>query len=213
MIHYLRDPEKIDRKTYEKIREITILDRFTAEEKQVVLHLIRACGEPALAEKIRFSPQAIEQAKKAIKKYAYLLYDYETVRGGLDSSLLSQEPLCFMNKATVISQAKLKNQTRAMTAVDYWKPYIKGSIILFGHSNTALLHLLELLQAGDLEKPAVVIAMASGFVNTEEAKQLLIESYSELTVEYILIEGRWGGSMFAATAMNALLKIQQEIYV
>ena len=54
--------------------------------------------------------------------------------------------------------------------------------------------------------------MPSGFVNTEYGKEVLQESYDELGVEYILIEGRWGGIMFAAATVNALLSIQQGIY-
>ncbi len=213
MLHYLRDPEKIEIQTYNKIRELTILDRFSADEKQIVLYMVRACGEPALAEKIFFSPNAIESGKKAIKKYAYMLYDLETVRGALDEKLLYQEPMCFINKSVVISQAKNKKQTRAMTAVDLWRPYIKGSIAIFGQSSTALCRLMELLKEQEFQKPALVVATTSGFINTEMGKQALQESYGELGIEYILIEGHWGGSMFAAAAINALLSIQKGIYV
>ncbi|PID49268.1 MAG: precorrin-8X methylmutase [Proteobacteria bacterium] len=213
MIHYVRDPEKIERQTYAKIRELTTMDSFTADEKQVVIYMVRACGEPSLAEKIRFSPNAIEAGKKAIKNYAYILYDFEGIRGGLDTNLLYQEPMCFTNKSVVISQAKAKKQTRSMTAVDLWKPYVKGSIAIFGQSSTALCRLLEMLKAGEFAKPNLVVATPPSFINTEECKEVLVNSCNELGIEYILIEGRWGGSMFATAAVNALLNIQQDIYV
>lgn len=87
--------------------------------------------------------------------------------GNLDRSLLYQEPLCFINKSSVISMAKSTKQTRAMTAVDLWKPYLKNSITVFGYSSTALCRLLELLKQGEAEKPSLIIAMPSGFINTE----------------------------------------------
>lgn len=213
MQHYLRDPEKIEQQTFDRIRELAPLERFNKDEKQVVLHMIKVCGEVALAESIQFSTDATETAKKAIKKYANILYDFDTVQYGLDQKLLYQEPMCFINKATVISQAKANNQTRAMTAIDHWKNYSKGSIALFGQSSTALARLLELVKAKELDKPALVIATNSGFVNAEMAKQALQDQYDELGMEYILLEGTIGGCLLAAAALNALLMIQQDIYV
>lgn len=213
MTQFVRDREKIERQTYDKIRELTDMERFSADEKQVVIYMVRACGEPGLADKVLFSPNAIAAGKKAIKNYAYMLCDFEAVRGGLNANLLYQEPMCFTNKSVVISQAKANKQTRSMTAVKLWKPYIKKSIVIFGQSSTALCHLLDLIKANEFTKPALVIATPPGFINAELCKESLKEQYNELGVEYIQIEGRWGGSMFAAAAMNALLNIQQDIYV
>lgn len=213
MQDYLRDPEKIQSQTFDRIRELTNLERFSADEKQIVLHMVRSCGEPTLAEKIQISPDAIKVAKKAIKKYAGILYDYETVKCGLDDSLLYQEPMCFISKASVISQAKANKQTRAMTAIDQWKNYSQGCIAIFGHSSTALARLLELLKAKEMDYPALVIATNSGFINAEPSKRALIDSYDELGIEYITLEGTAGGSQLAAATMNALLMIQQDNYI
>lgn len=213
MQNYLRDPDKITSQTFDRIRELTNLDRFSSDEKQVVLQMIRTCGDPSLAGKIRFSSEAIEAGKKAIKKYACMLYDSESVKCGFNEELLYQEPMCFINKATVISQAKANKQTRAMTAVDQWKNYSKDSIVIIGYSGTALARLLELLKAGKLDQPALVIATCPGFVNAEPAKKALMDQYDELNTEYILIEGEYGSCMLAAAAMNALLMMQKDIYI
>ncbi len=213
MQNYLRDPDKLSTQTYDRIRELTNLDRFSSDEKQVVLQMIKTCGDPSLAEKIRFSSNAIEAGKKAIKKYACMLYDSESVQCGFNQELLYQEPMCFINKATVISQAKANKQTRAMTAVDQWKNYIKDAIIVIGFSGTALARLLELLKDGQLEQPALVIATCPGFINAEAAKQALVDQYNELGIEYIALEGEYGGCMLAAAAMNALLMMQKDIYI
>ena len=213
MPNFLRDPDKIVVQTFDRIRELSNLDRFNKDEKQVVLHLIRMCGQPALADSLFFSPDAITVAKKAIKNYAYMLYDHETVKCGFAENLLYQEPLCFINKAAVISQAKAAKQTRAMTAIDHWKNYSKGSIAIFGKSGTALAHYIELLRDKELELPALIIATNSGFINAEHSKQALIDQHAELGIEYIVLQGTVGGSMLAAEAVNALLRIQQDIYV
>lgn len=213
MVSYVRDPKKIEKNTYDIIRELAPLGDFSEDEQQVALHMVRACGEPNLVEKLRISPKAVKKGKKAIKNYAPLLYDYDTVQCGLKTDLLYQEPLCFINKANVVSQAKANGQTRSMTAVDHWKPYLKNAITLFGHSSTALLYLLEQVKAGTLSKPELIIATPPGFVNTETAKCLLESQYDDLGIEYILIAGQRGGSILAAAAMNALLLMHNDHYV
>lgn len=213
MINYLCDPHKIEIETFDKIREQANLEGFSSDEVQIVLQMIRMWGEPALAEKIHFSPNAIKAGKKAIKNYANMLYDVETVKCALEDSLLYQEPMCFIRKASTISQAKANKQSRAMTAVSYWKNYINGGIAIFGQSSSALMYLLDMIKTKEFDKPALIIATNSGFVNAAEGKQLLMDSYDELGVEYITLEGTVGGSMLAAAAVNALLKVQKGEYV
>lgn len=118
MINYLRDPERIRQQNYDRIRELAPLDGFTLDQQQIVIQMVRAYGDPELANHVRFSENAISAARKAIKKRNNLLYDIELVKHALDGSLLYQEPLSFLGKASVISLAKTSKQTRAMTAVD-----------------------------------------------------------------------------------------------
>ncbi len=211
-MHYLRDPERIRQQNYEKIRELVPLERFTRDQRQVVIHMVRAYGDPELAHHLQFSDSAIDVALKLIKRRHNILYDVELVRHALDESLLYQEPLSFLGKASVISQAKAHKQTRAMTAVEYWRPYMADSVILIGQSATALFHLLEIIKDG-APKPALIIATSRGFVNAEPAKQALWDQREDLGVECIVLNGSRGGGVLAAAALNALLMIQQGTYI
>lgn len=211
-MQYLRDPERILQQNYANIREQLTLDAFTPAQQQVIIHLVRAYGDPLLAQYVLFSQHSIDVALKTIKKRNNILYDVELVRHTLDTTLLYQEPLSFLGKAAVISHAKASKQTRAMTAVDYWKPYMAGSIILIGESATASLRLLEILKEG-APKPALIVTTSRGFVNAEAAKRILWEQHADLGVECIVLAGTRGGGVLAATIMNALLMLQQGIYV
>ncbi len=213
MTSYLCDPHKIEIETFDKIREQANLEGFSGDEIQIVLHMIRMWGEPGLADKIYFSPNAIDIAKKAIKNYANILYDVEPVKCALDESLLYQEPMCFIRKASAISQAKANKQSRAMTAVSHWKNYVNGSIAIFGQSSSALMYLLDMIKSKEFDKPALIIATNSGFVNAAKGKQLLRDSYADLEVEYITLAGTIGDSTLAAAALNALLKVQKGDFV
>ncbi|MDD5391878.1 MAG: precorrin-8X methylmutase [Thiothrix sp.] len=207
-MQYLRDPERIRQQNNDKIRELVALERFTPDQQQVVIQMVDACGDPELAQHIQFSDRAMEAARKAIKIRNNILYDEELVSHALDDALMYQEPLSFLGKASVISHAKASKQTRAMTAVDYWKPYMAGSIILIGQSATALFRLLEILKEG-APTPALVIAAARGFILAEPAKQQLWKQHRDLGIECIVVDGTRGGGTLAAAAMNALLTIQQ----
>lgn len=210
MNQYLCDPERIRQQNEANIRQLVNLEAFSEEQQRVVVQMVAACGDPELVKAIRFSANAIAVARKAIKKRHNLLYDAELVNHALDSSLLYQEPLGFLGRAAVISHAKASKQTRAMTAVDCWKPYLAGSIVLVGQSATALLRLLEILREGVAPAPALVIATARGFVNAASAKQMLWVQREELGVECIVVDGTRGGAVLAAAALNALLKMQPQ---
>jgi Precorrin isomerase len=211
-MEYLRDPERIREQNYANLRTQVDLTAFSADQQQVVIQMVLAYGDPELAKYIRFSENALGVARKAIKQRNNLLYDVELVKYALNEALLYQEPLGFLGRASVISQAKSVKHTRAMTAVDCWKPYMSGGIVLIGQSATALLRLLEILQES-VSPPALVIAAPRGFVNASHAKQLLWKLHQELGVECIVVDGTRGGGVLAAAALNALLMMQQGTYV
>ena len=210
MIDFLRDPERIRQQSDARLREQVALDLFPLEQQPVVIEMVQACGDPTLVQHLRFSKQALTVARKAIKQRQNLLFDVELVKHALDTMLLYQEPLGFLGRASVISHAKSNKQTRALTAVDCWKPHLAGSIVLIGQSGTALFRLLEILQDGAAPRPSLVIAAARGFVNAEAAKHMLWEQHEALGVECIVVNGTRGGSVLAASALNALLKMQQD---
>ncbi len=207
MIEYLRDPERLYQQNDALLREQVTLDAFTEEQQPVVVQMVQAYGDPSLAASICFSERAVVVARKAIKQRHNLLYDVDLVKHALNTDLLYQEPFGFLGKASVISNAKISKQTRAMTAVDYWKPYMAGGIVLIGQSGTALFRLLEILKEGT-PPPALIIAAARGFVNAEAAKQMLWNQHEELGVECIVVKGTRGGGVLAAAALNRLLAMQ-----
>ena len=209
MIDFLRDPERIRQQSDARLREQVALDLFPLEQQPVVIEMVQACGDPTLVQHLHFSKHALTVARKAIKQRQNLLFDVELVKHALDTTLLYQEPLGFLGRASVISHAKSNKQTRALTAVDCWKPHLVGSIVLIGQSGTALFRLLEILKDG-APRPSLVIAAARGFVNAEAAKQMLWQQHEELGVECIVVSGTRGGSVLAAAALNALLKMQQD---
>ena len=223
MIKYETDPKKLRKQAYEKIRQAIAaenLAKYSKSEQQIILRIMYSCGDLSLLDNIRISKGLVDKALEVQDEDYELLCDTEVVIAALKQKLLKHEPLCLINKASVISQAKANKQTRSMIAVDLWGNYLPGSIILIGNEPTALFRLMEKLEEnqdknGDDEevynekKPALIIATPVGFSGAEEAKDYLWEHHEQLGIPCITILGTRGGGMLAASALNALFKIKQ----
>ena len=212
MADYIIDPLKIELESFQKIRRIANLTRFSVDEQQVAMRIIHTCGIPEIAAQLRFSANAVSVGIHAIKQQAKIICDVNMVKCSLTQRMINDEPLCFINTASVVSQAKAYGKTRSMMAVDAWQSQLENSIIIIGNAPTALFRLLEILKAG-AKKPALVIAMPVGFIGAAESKAKLWQQYQQLEIECMTLEGTQGGSAIAASAMNALLRMEQGIYL
>lgn len=212
MSNYIIDPVRIETESFQQIRTLADLSHLSKDEQQVAMRIIHTCGMPEIIQHIRFSPQAVHTGLHAIQQHAKIICDVNMVKCSLTQRMLANEPLCFINKASVISQAKAYGKTRSMMAVDAWEAHIENSIIIIGNAPTALFRLLEVLKAG-FAKPALVIAMPVGFIGAAESKAQCWQEYKQLGVECITVLGTQGGSAIAASVMNALLRMEQGTYL
>lgn len=213
MIKYEKNPKKTQLNSIQIVKEGYDLDRLTLLEKRIARQISVTCGDLSILDNVRFSEGAVEKCLEALDEDYELLCDTETVVCGLKEKYLKNEPVCLINKANVISQAKSKKHTRSMVAVDLWKPYLPESIVLIGNEATALFRLLEILEDIKKEdndkKPVLIIATPAGFIGAKEAKQYLWDNCEKLGIPCITLLGTHGGSNLASTIMNTLLQIQK----
>ena len=213
MIKFERDPKLIQAASIQSIREAKGFTDLSDPIQQLLVRMVYAYGDDGLIEEARFSENAIQAGLVALKKNANILCDTGMVTEGLKTEYLRKEPICLIDKPNVISQAKSKKLTRAMVSVENWKRYAEGSIILIGNEATALLRLMELIEQGDMKKPALIIGMPRGYIGAAEAKQYLWESHTQLGVPCITMLGSRGGSTLVAATMNGLLYLRQDILI
>jgi len=215
MIKYETDPVKIRKISFKKIKESVSLVHLNKIEQKIAIEMIQASGDLSILENLRFSKQAVETGLEALDDDHELYCDTDGVICNLKPKYLKNEPLCFINKANVISQAKSNKKTRSMTAVDLWKKHLSGSIVIIGSEPTALFRLIEILEEQDKEHddynlPKLIIVMPVGFTGAIEAKKYLWENRKKLKVPCITLLGTRGGNDLASTVMNCLLKIHSE---
>jgi len=208
-MQYMTDPGKLLRAESAFVEQAIENHDLPEQAHAIAMELVRITGDTSLYQDLMFSEKAVQTGLTSIKKKRNILCDDTTIPCHLALHKLVQEPLCFTQKPTVISQAKANKQTRGMVALNHWKAHTENSIVLLGDTSATLFRLLERLE-DDFAKPALIIAMSVGFTEAADAKELLWKKHQELGIECVIIRGSRGGSLAAATILNSLLKIYQQ---
>ena len=199
---YIREGDAIYGKSFAIIREEADLSAFTAEQADVAIRMIHACGLVEAAEHFRFSDDFVSKARGALQAGKPIFCDAEMVAHGVTRARLAagNPVICTLRDSRTIELAPTIGNTRSAAALDLWDE-MEGALVAIDNAPTALFRLLELLDAG-APRPAAIIGMPVGFVGAAESKEALMES--PLGIPYAVVRGRMGGSAMTAAAVNAL---------
>jgi precorrin-8X/cobalt-precorrin-8 methylmutase len=202
---YLRDGAAIYARSFAIIRAEADLSRFTAEEADVAVRMIHACGQVDAAQHFHFSPGFVAAARTALARGAPVLCDAEMVAHGITRARLParNEVFCALHDSGVAAHAAKLCTTRSAAAVDMWGDRMGGAVVAIGNAPTALFRLLELLDAG-APRPAAILGIPVGFVGAAESKEALAANGQQ--IPYLIVRGRIGGSAMTAAAVNALAR-------
>ena len=205
---YLRDGTAIYQRSFAIIRAEADLSRFSAEEAEVAIRMIHACGAVEAARNIVFGPNLVGAARRALGGGAPILCDAEMVAHGITRARLpaGNEIICTLRDPRVPVLAEKLCTTRSAAALDLWIDHLAGSVVAIGNAPTALFRLLELIDAG-AAKPAAILGIPVGFVGAVEAKDAL--AADSRGVPFLIVRGRTGGSAMTAAAINALARAGQ----
>jgi precorrin-8X/cobalt-precorrin-8 methylmutase len=179
---------------------------FDALQWQVVRRMIHTTADFEMLALTRFHPLAMEAGVAALARGCRLFTDTEMARAGIPERRMSRLGCsvdCLMRAPEVMELSQAQGITRARAAIDYAVERLRPDIYVIGNAPTALLRLLEHIDAGRA-RPVLVVGMPVGFVNAAESKDLLM---AQDAVPYIAVAGRKGGSALAASAVNALAEI------
>ncbi len=202
-------PEAIEQQSMEIVeRLLPPLPNMSKEERVVVKRVVHASGDPEVARLIRFSPSAISSGLSALAKGSPIFTDVRMVAAGIDKRLAEGcgcSLFCAMDETEGLKQAKEESITRTADAIRHLGTRLDGAIVAIGNAPTALLALLDLIDAQEI-KPALVVGMPVGFVQAKESKDELMRR----DIPHISVVGTRGGSAMAVATVNALLKIAVE---
>jgi len=202
---YLRDGAAIYERSFAIIRAEADLARFSAEEADIAVRMIHACGQVSAAEFIAFAPGLVAAARSALKRGAPILCDAEMVAHGVTRARLpaNNDVICTLRDPAVPELAAKLGTTRSAAALELWRDRLDGAVVAIGNAPTALFRLLEMLEAG-APAPAAILGVPVGFVGAAESKQAL--AANPHGVPWLIVRGRIGGSAMTAAAINALAR-------
>ncbi|HEX4041573.1 MAG TPA: precorrin-8X methylmutase [Xanthobacteraceae bacterium] len=202
---YLRDGPAIYERSFAIIRAEADLSRFSADEAEVAVRMIHACGQVETARHIVFGDSLVASARAALNSGTPVLCDAQMVAHGVTRARLpaKNEVVCTLNDPRTAELAVQYQTTRSAAALELWRDRLGGAVVAIGNAPTALFRLLEMLDAG-APKPAAILGIPVGFVGAAESKEAL--AANPRGVPYLIVRGRIGGSAMTAAAVNALAR-------
>ncbi len=204
----LSGPE-IERKSFEIIESEMGETHFSSEELSIAMRVIHATADFDFLKNLTFHPSSVERGKSSIKAGRAILTDVNMVASGVNKFLCESfgvqviTPIGSWECSNLASERRI---TRAAAAMELGSKQGDVGIVAIGNAPTALVHALDLIFSGAL-KPDLIVGVPVGFVNAEEAKEMLA---NQNLVPYITARGRKGGSPVAAAILNALLKLSAD---
>lgn len=203
MIDYIRDGQAIYRNSFATIRAEADLTHIPADLEKLAVRVIHACGMVDVVQDLQFSPGAGLAGRRALAAGAPILCDAHMVAEGVTRARLpaNNPVICTLKDERVPTMALEEGNTRSAVALELWRPWLEGSVVVIGNAPTALFYLLEMLDAG-APRPALILGFPVGFVGAAESKAML--AADSRGVPFVVVNGRRGGSAMAAAAVNAL---------
>lgn len=199
---YIKDPMGIENKSLEIIESEMEEHNFTLDELKIVKRVIHTTADFEYQHLIEMSSDFIEAAKEVFLNKPIIYTDTNMALSGINKMALKNldaQGICYVNLDEVHKEAKEKQITRSMAAVEK-AANDNVSVFVFGNAPTALFKLKELIKEGRVE-PKLIVAVPVGFVGASESK----ENMADLNIPYITVRGRKGGSTVAAAIINAIM--------
>lgn len=198
-------PEDIEKESFRIILSEMGAHSFSERELPIVQRVIHATADFEMQQLIRFSPNAIDSAIRAIRSGCRVYSDVRMIEAGISRPLMESFHCvsgCYVSDPTVAAEAKRSGKTRSETAMRLIGRDLENAVVLIGNAPTALFEVLRLYEEEGI-RPAFVVGVPVGFVNAVESKQALAES----DLDFITVSGRKGGSTVAVAIFNALLRL------
>lgn len=200
---YEKDGAAIYKESFATIRAEADLDRFEADQQQVVVRMIHAAGMVGLERHVKVSDDMVSVARAALEAGAPVFCDAYMVSEGVTRKRLpaDNDVICTLRDPQVPALAAKLGTTRSAAALELWRERLDGALVAIGNAPTALFHLLEMLEDPACPRPAAIIGCPVGFVGARESKDALWEA---APAPSLIVEGRLGGSAITVAAINAI---------
>ncbi|MEE8721948.1 MAG: precorrin-8X methylmutase [Eggerthellaceae bacterium] len=197
-------PADIEGRSFEIIGHELGQRKLDPENEPVIKRVIHTTADFDYADTLTFSPHATTIGVKALAAGISIVTDTKMAQAGINKRVLGRfggEAYNFISDDETARRAKERGLTRSAISMERAAELGEPLVFAIGNAPTALVRLYEMISAGEMVKPALIIGVPVGFVNVVESKELILG----LDVPHIVARGRKGGSNVAAAICNALL--------
>lgn len=207
-MEYIKNPMKIEEKSFEMIQDIIDEIRPGYEfknnvEEKIIKRSIHTTADFEYLDILKISDKAVESIIDALKNNVTVYTDTNMALSGINKKRLEAlgcKYKCLVADEETAKLAKEKSITRSMAAVEIAAKEPGRKLFVFGNAPTALYKAMEMKNSNELELDAIV-GVPVGFVGAAESKDEL----EKTDIPYIISKGRKGGSNLAAAIINAIL--------
>ena len=181
---------------------------FSPAEYEIVRRAIYATADFEYKSLIRFSERALQSGAAALAARTTIVVDAPMVQVGITpyiQNTFANPVYCSMDALT--RPRPEKEKTRVAWGIETLARRYPEGIFVVGCAQTALISLVELIEAEEI-RPALVIGTPAGFVDVDVAKERLQDSM----IPHIRTEGRKGSAVVAAAMVNGLVDLAWQAY-
>jgi precorrin-8X/cobalt-precorrin-8 methylmutase len=175
----------------------------------IIERVVHTTADPEFAKLLVISDKAVDAGVSAIRAGAKIITDVKMVKAGINEARVRKfggKILTYIDDQRAMKMANDESITRSTAAMRLAvNDGVKGAIFLIGNAPTAAFELARAVQAGTA-KPALIVATEVGYVGAAESKEVV----TKLSIPYIIVKGRKGGSTIAVAIFNALLNMAEE---
>jgi precorrin-8X/cobalt-precorrin-8 methylmutase len=206
LARYGLPPDEIEAQSLAHV-DGTLGERLPAERgaRTVAGRMVYSAGDLTLAELIRIHPAAVSAGIAALRTRRSVVVDVRMLAAAVETGPLTRLE-CKLHVAIsapgAAECARVQNTPRSAAGLTVLAPHWAGGVVAIGTAPTALLVLLDQLDAG-AAPPALIVATPVGFVAAAESKAELLQR----EVPYITVLGTRGGAALAGAALNALARL------
>ena len=202
-------PDEIERLSQVRISQ-RLNGSLPADEpmRGLVTRLVYAAGDLALAPEIAVRYDGIEAAVAALRRGAPVIVDVRMAAAGISRPVLDRLKCNLVVGLDAPDADRIAAElsiTRSAAGILALGATLDGAVVAIGNAPTALLALLDMVNAGRV-RPAAVIGMPVGFVAAAESKEALLEA----GLPCIVVRGNRGGTALAVAAVNYLARLAAE---
>lgn len=180
---------------------------FDAEAWRVVRRMVHATADLDFARNAALHPLAVATAVSAFGRGCAVVCDVRMLAAGLSVERLGRAGCvahCFVADRDVAEEARARGTTRSAEAMRkaHRLGLLEGGVVAVGNAPTALMEIVRLVR-DERARPALVIGVPVGFVGAAESKEAALG----LSVPWLVVRGRKGGTPAAVAAVHALLDL------